>query len=104
MTLDQLNLDFAAFKDGRHSVMDQLAGVSAADLPALTAELYDRLTSLVAGDDDRLATFVPEDPEATEDPGWTLGHVIAHLTAGLEEFAAQGSTLARRGNHRPAAF
>ena len=53
--------------------------------------------------DDRTVTFVPHDPHAY-DPyaapdeqhiGWTLGHIVAHVTASSEENAAVASVLAR---------
>lgn len=49
-------------------------------------------------------TFIPVDPQAhdsaatnAEEMGiaWTLGHIIAHMTAGAEESAALAAELAR---------
>jgi hypothetical protein len=63
-----------------------------------------RLAAVLRGARDADITFVPSDPLA-DDPyaepgheqsmGWTVGHVIAHLTATLEESAALAAELAR---------
>lgn len=95
MPLADLDLDIPAAIDRRRSPAEQAAGIDPAELRGLTVELYDRLDELVAGLDDAAVGFVPADSAADGAPGWTLGHVVAHLTAGLEENAAQGCTLAR---------
>ncbi len=96
-TLSDLSLDVTAARDRERSLTEQTAGVDPADLRPLTTEIYDRVEAIIAGAPDAAVGFVPEDPEANaeEGPGWTLGHVVVHLTAGLEENAAQGCTLAR---------
>lgn len=45
--------------------------------------------------DDAAVVVVATDPAEDGAPGWTLGHVIVHLTAGLEENAGRAATLAR---------
>ena len=96
-TLSDLSLDVTAARDRERSLIEQTTGIDPADLRALTTEVYDRVGAIVAGAPDAAVEFVPEDPEADaeEGPGWTLGHVVVHLTAGLEENTAQGCTLAR---------
>ena len=96
MTLDDISIDFEAFTSKAKSVPEQLAHVVPGDLRGLTEEIYARLDEATAGAED--VAFIPDDPEA--DPseggkGWNLAHVVVHLTAGLEENAAQASTLAR---------
>ena len=97
MTLDDLTLDFDAIVSKTRSMPEQTADVAPGDLRGLTEEIYARLDEVTAGADD--VVFTPNDPEA--DPaenggeGWNLAHVVVHLTAGLEENAAQASTLAR---------
>jgi len=97
MTLSDLTLDVGAARDRERSLIEQTAGLGPADLRTLTTEVYDRVETIVGGAPDAAVGFVPDDPEANpeEGPGWTLGHVVVHLTAGLEENAAQGCTLAR---------
>lgn len=95
VTLTDLSLDIGAARDRQRSLIEQTAELDPTDLRPLTEELYDRLDAIVAGLPDAAVVFVPDDPDASEGPGWTLGHVVAHLTAGLEENAAQGCTLAR---------
>jgi hypothetical protein len=63
-----------------------------------------RIERVLRGARDADVTFVPTDPLA-DDPfaepdheqsvGWTAGHIIAHLTATLEEHAAIAAELAR---------
>lgn len=95
--LDEFVLDIPAIIEQRRLVLDQVAGFDPRDLPRLTTALYDRLDELAAGIDDATVVLVPADPQADPAEGapWTFGHVIVHLTAGLEENAALGNTLAR---------
>ena len=97
MSLTSFAVDLAAVIEKRRTLIDETAGIGPDDLRALTVALYDRLEELTAGIDDAAVVFVPADPDADPvgGPGWTLGHVVVHLTAGLEEAAAQGCTLAR---------
>jgi hypothetical protein len=90
-------LDFSPVFTGQKSVSDVTAGITVADLPALTAEIYDAFDSRLENLTDTEATFIAKDP-TDDDPdaeGWNVAHVVVHLTAGLEEWAAVGATLAR---------
>jgi DinB superfamily len=90
-------LDFSPVFTRQKFVSEVIAGITAADLPALTTEIYDAFDSRLEGLTDTEATFVAQDP-TEDDPeaeGWNVAHVIVHLTAGLEEWAAVGATLAR---------
>jgi hypothetical protein len=74
------------------------------DLIEAIHEMIDTIRGLIAQAKDSYVTFLPNDPDAY-DPyasseaeakmAWTLGHVIAHLTATGEETAGIGSILAR---------
>ncbi|NDJ53798.1 MAG: DinB family protein [Chloroflexi bacterium] len=74
------------------------------DLIAASNESIDYLLNLIRDLPDSYVTFQPEDPEAHDaaaategevNMAWTLGHVIAHITASSEEDAALGAALAR---------
>lgn len=66
--------------------------------------LYDETHAIIERNTDAQIAFLPYDPEAN-DPyaeteaekhiGWTLGHLVAHVTATNEEAAAFTSLLAR---------
>lgn len=90
--------DFAAILSGERPYAEIAPSYSLQDLKALTDQIYDALEARVRDATDAAVTLLPHDPHlkdpATEQ-GWTLGHVIAHVTAGLEEGAAIASTLAR---------
>lgn len=97
-------LDFAAVREGRLSYVDAVGNVTPAALRTATADLYSTIEGIIAGLSDDEVVFQPVDPDAHDqfaaegvdaDIAWTLGHVIVHLTAGLEENAALGTTLAR---------
>jgi DinB superfamily len=78
--------------------MDLARGVGPADIGRLLDEAFDALGAALAGLTDAEVRFVPADPAATdsdEGVGWTLAHIVAHVTAGLEETSAWASTLAR---------
>ncbi len=89
--------DFLGIMAGSASPSEAFSGVPVADLPRLTDEIYDAVTAIVGDASDAEVVFVPDDPNANDPPGvgWTIGHVVVHLTAGLEEAAALGSALAR---------
>jgi hypothetical protein len=74
------------------------------DLRDEVNRLYDETQALIENVTDEQIAFVPYDPEAndpyaeTEEEkhiGWTLGHLVAHVTATNEEAAAFTSLLAR---------
>jgi len=90
-------LDFASVIARQKSLSDVVEGVPASDLPALTAEIYDAFESRLDGLTDYETTFIATDPtdDNPDAEGWNVAHVIVHLTAGLEEWAAIGATLAR---------
>jgi hypothetical protein len=78
--------------------------VATEDLRRLTNTVFDSARKLLRRCTDFDVTFVPvdllaDDPyaEAGHDVnvGWTLGHIIAHVTAGAEESAALAAELAR---------
>ncbi|MEM9953640.1 MAG: DinB family protein [Chloroflexota bacterium] len=82
------------------------------DLRDATNESIDYLLSLIADLDDADIRYEPHDPNANdpysvegeEHIGWTVGHLIAHVTASSEEGAAFSSQLARGVEgveHRP---
>jgi len=88
---------FDSFHDGRAEYADVVRGLDHAAATSMTEELFDELERLLADADDHAVLMVPGDPTA-EDPqaeGWTIAHVICHVTAGLEEGAVQGTSLAR---------
>ena len=94
-TLDDLTIDLGAARDRSRVLPDQTAGITPVDLRAMTGETYDRLEADLAGAGDAEVVFVATDPAEDGAPGWNLAHVVVHLTAGLEENAAQRCTLAR---------
>ncbi|MDP9368527.1 MAG: DinB family protein [Chloroflexota bacterium] len=97
MQLTDLPPADALFSD-RVALADVARRVGRSDLPRLLDEIFDALDAALAGAGDAEVVFVPDDPKATdseEGRGWTVGHIVAHVTAGLEETSAAASTLAR---------
>ncbi len=95
-------LDFTLIRSGAQSFADLVRGLSVDDLHRLTDEMVDLVLNITAAASDQDVRFEYSDPEAPADvsptssaPGWTLGHVVAHMTAGSEETAALSSSLAR---------
>jgi len=97
-------LDFAAVRRGEKTINDLAAGLSVADLRALTHEMVDHQLAQIANATDADVVFVPSDPNA-DDPyaadeadrniSWTLGHLIVHVTASSEEGAFLAAEMAR---------
>ncbi len=92
-----LNIDFMAIRAGKVTYAEQISHISYKDLPSYTDEVFQAVKSSISSATDALISFVPHDPQSTQgdERGWTLGHVITHITAALEEAAATASVLAR---------
>ena len=90
-------LNFEAFRAGKASYADTVRDVTHTDLYKATDDLFDTIESIISGLTDMSATFVPHDPDLKDpnEEAYTLGHVIVHLTATLEETASIASVLAR---------
>lgn len=90
------------FKDGKKPA-DFVENVTLDDLRAYTNESIDTLLGFLDGLTDADVTFDPVDPladdpyakEGEEKIGWSLAHLVVHVTASSEEGAAFSSLLAR---------
>jgi len=91
------NIDFAAIRAGKVSYADLISHIGYKDLRPYTDEAFEAVRASISSATDAAVTFVPHDPQSKEDDerGWTLAHVITHLTAVLEAAAAVTSVLAR---------
>jgi hypothetical protein len=96
-------LDFQSVRDKRISLQELVTGLTKGDLQRELIEMYDKIEQLVSNCTDADVVFVPVD-ESADDPyavkgeetiSWTLGHVIVHLTASMEESASLAAELAR---------
>ena len=90
-------IDFSAIRSGKTKYTDLISHIGYRDLRPYTDEAFEMVRASISSATDSAVTFVPYDPRSTEDDeyGWTLAHVIAHLTAILEGDAAIASLLAR---------
>src|SRR6266436_4562715 len=91
----KINLE-AAFTS-QASYAEMIREVHLADLSQITDELCDELESILVDMPEGIIHFVPADPAASDnrEQGWTLGHIVTHLTATLEEAAATAAMFAR---------
>jgi len=96
-------IDFAPIDKGELQMLEFSTRYSVADLKAGTHASIDHLRAIIGDADDAQVTFLPHDPKA-DDPfapeeekhiGWSLAHLVAHVTASSEEWVAYGSILAR---------
>ena len=96
-------LDFQPVREKKITLQDLVKDLNKADLRRELNDMYDEISLLIADCTDGHVTFEPidekaDDPyaiEGEEEIAWTLGHVIVHLTASMEESAAIASELAR---------
>lgn len=96
-------LDFQPVREKKITLQDLVRDLTKDDLRRELNEMYDEVARLIADCSDADVTFEPvdenaDDPYAVEGEeiiAWTLGHVIVHLTASMEEAAAIASELAR---------
>jgi hypothetical protein len=98
-----MTIDFARVQQGEMTLQEPAESASRADLRALTNDLMDAIRAFIVPANDQEAIYVPHDPEA-DDPyavegeeriGWSLAHLVVHVTASSEEGAAFSSLLAR---------
>lgn len=92
-----MNINLEAVRTGQISYADIVRNIGHADLYTTTDELFDGLESILATATDAAVLFVPRDIAASDqsEQGWTLSHVVAHMTATLEETAAVAAMFAR---------
>lgn len=98
-----MTIDFKPVFEGKIQLLDYSRRFSVQDLGRATHDSIDLLLNIIKDMDDADIVFDPFDPEA-HDPhakpgeehiGWGIGHLIAHVTASSEEWAAYSSILAR---------
>src|SRR5687767_363444 len=96
-------LDFQPVREKKITLQDLVRELTRDDLRRELNEMYAEVSRLIADCRDAHVTFEPVDEKA-DDPysvkgeetlAWTLGHVIVHLTASMEESASIASELAR---------
>ena len=96
-------LDFQPVREKKIALQELVKGLTKLDLQHELNEMYDEVERLIAGCTDEHVSFQPVDEKA-DDPyavkgeesiSWTLGHVIVHFTASMEESASLASELAR---------
>jgi hypothetical protein len=96
-------IDFSPLQNDEIKLFDLAAHFTPESLRAATDAYFDFMVDLITNATDDEVAFLPHDPEA-HDPyakpgeehiGWSLGHLVAHVTATLEENAAYSSILAR---------
>jgi len=96
-------LDFQLVRDKKIPLQELVKGLTKDDIQHELNEMYNEVERLIADCTDFDVTSQPVDEKA-DDPyaiegeesiAWTLGHVIVHITASMEEAAALASELAR---------
>ncbi len=97
-------LDFTPVRNKEKSLSELAAHLTVDSLGRLAHGMIDKVLELTAGCSDGDVVFEPQDPEANDPYAankedvqlpWTLGHVIVHLTASMEESAFLAAELAR---------
>lgn len=98
-----MQISFAPVNSGSMKLLAFAARFSVDNLRAATNASVDAMLDLIAPLSDADVVFEPHDPDA-HDPfavageehiGWNIAHLIAHVTASSEEWAAYSSILAR---------
>ena len=96
-------IDFQPVREKKMVLQDLVKDLTKVDLQRELNEMYDEVERLIAKCTDSHITFIPTDEKAAdpyaidgeENISWTLGHVIMHLTASMEESASLATELAR---------
>jgi hypothetical protein len=98
-----VTIDFAPVRDNTIKMEQFAQDYSVDDLRALTRDLLGEVRSIIDAADDQQVLFLPFDPDANdpaalpgeEHIGWSLAHLVLHVTASAEESAGISSLLAR---------
>jgi hypothetical protein len=96
-------IDFSPVDRHEMQMLEFSKQFSLADLKAATNASIDWILDIIKDMSDAQMTFLPYDPEANdpyavegeEKIGWSLAHLVVHVTASAEEGAAFSSILAR---------
>ncbi len=96
-------IDFSPVTSGEIKLLEFSQRFTVADLKAATNASIDFMLDVIKDMNDAQVTFLPDDPRASdphaipgeEHIGWSLAHLIVHVTASSEEGAAYSSILAR---------
>jgi hypothetical protein len=96
-------LDFSPVNDGQIKLYDFAQALSIDDLRSATNASLDAILGWLGGADDAQMIFIPNDPDADDEhappeeryQGWSLAHLVVHVTATSEESAAYSAILAR---------
>ena len=96
-------LDFQPVREKKIALQELVKDFTRDDLQRELNQIYDEILRLIADCSDEHVSFQPVDRTATdpyavkgeESIAWTLGHVIVHLTASMEESAALAAELSR---------
>ncbi len=96
-------IDFSAVDIHEKTMLQFGNDITVATMRAATNESIDTLLKIVSGLTDEQSTFLPLDPEA-DDPhakpgeekiGWSIAHLVVHVTSSSEEWATYSGILAR---------
>jgi hypothetical protein len=96
-------IDFSPLNNPELKLLEFSRQFTPADLRAATNASLDTILSIIADLNDAQVVFIPHDPDANdphavageEHIGWSIAHLVAHVTATSEESAAYSSVLAR---------
>lgn len=96
-------IDYSVVQEHRAKFIDLTPNITVDDLRQEVKRLYDRVEEILQHTTDADLVFVPFDPHASDphapadqqNVGWTLAHLVAHVTAANEENAVFSSILAR---------
>jgi hypothetical protein len=96
-------IDFSPVRNGEMKYLEFGSQFLVEQLVAANNSSIDFILELIHDLDDKDVTFDPIDPDANdpdavkgeEKIGWSIAHLIAHVTASTEEWAAYASILAR---------
>lgn len=98
-----MKIDFKAIANRELKCIDAAQGLTLEELRQISNESIDTILDIIKDLDDDDIIFDPVDSEAhdpyavegEENIGWSIAHLIAHVTASSEEGAAFSSLLAR---------
>lgn len=100
-------IDFTPIRERTQKAIPFAAQFSLNDIRSAAIESIEYMLGILDGLTDADVTFVPDDPDA-DDPhaipeeqhvGWSIAHLIVHVTASTEEYVSTAAVIARGINY-----
>jgi hypothetical protein len=90
-----MTIDFAALEADMFAIERVQAAATHKEVELAVSDAIGDFLDVVAGLSNAQVAHIGQDPGTADGVGWSIGHIVAHATASLEEGCCYSSLLAR---------